>query len=431
MAESSGNVSHVLLSSSGALIGTLTVGPFEVGPVLAEDAWSTTRLAVHTASGEMFAIRSWTLHASDASVDHNESDGNPFESKEFRQHMVHVTRLQHPHIFPVSHLLLSSGAFHMATPFAAGGRLMSAVRYRWQQFVKQRPHAASGSSGVSATEWVKSTPQSQWIMEDRLGEDEARFYFQQLLSALRYAHSAAEGDGTRPAIPHGMLHPDSLWLEGPLPISAEFGSIDRLSYERRPHLRLVDFGIAAIRAHSHLADRLFAQSRLSGIVNGESIDSNITKLEEFVNFFAYAAPELLVPVREVGPEGSAPVVISDENLKSADVWSCGAILFTMISGASPFPLFGSSTGGSSHERVKEDIATVLSTEASLEVHLMELVKRICDGCLHFPSHFSRGIRGVRHLIGSMMTPDPTKRITLDQVMTHPWVDIRFEKSIRR
>ncbi|TDL26419.1 snf 1 [Rickenella mellea] len=92
------------------------------------------------------------------------------------------------------------------------------------------------------------------------------------------------------------------------------------------------------------------------------------------------------------PNYAAPEVIKIDGLydgKAADVWSCGVILFVLLAGRLPFD--------------SEDTNV-----------LFERIKR---GHYQIPDYLSPEAKS---LIAGMLHIDPTKRLTVSEVMTHPW-----------
>ena len=89
----------------------------------------------------------------------------------------------------------------------------------------------------------------------------------------------------------------------------------------------------------------------------------------------YAAPEMIAGKHYQG--------------EKADIWSCGVILFAMVSGCLPF----------------EDSNTA------------ELSKKILSGDYQCPSHLSAPCK---ELIAHILTTDPEKRYTISDIRTHPW-----------
>ncbi|KXN86004.1 Carbon catabolite-derepressing protein kinase [Leucoagaricus sp. SymC.cos] len=96
----------------------------------------------------------------------------------------------------------------------------------------------------------------------------------------------------------------------------------------------------------------------------------------------YAAPEVIRGGVYAGPE--------------IDAWSSGVILFVMLSGRLPF---------------EDD-----------DVHM--LFSKITQGNYHMPSSFSAD---ARNLISAMLVVDPVKRITIPEILQHPF----FTKDLPR
>lgn len=151
-----------------------------------------------------------------------------------------MRRLQHhPNILKIHEVMATKTKIHLIVEFAAGGELFSALSRR-----------------------------------GRFSESTARFYFQQLVSALRFCH--------RNGVAHRDLKPQNLLLDAD------------------GNLKVSDFGLSALP--EHLKDGL---------------------LHTACGTPAYTAPEILR--RSGGYDGS-----------KADAWSCGLILYVLLAGYLPF-----------------------------------------------------------------------------------------------
>jgi len=88
---------------------------------------------------------------------------------------------------------------------------------------------------------------------------------------------------------------------------------------------------------------------------------------------------------------AAPEVISGQLYAAeVDVWSCGVILFALLCARLPFE----------------------------DPYIPDLYKKIREGIYTFPPHVSAECK---QLISSMLAVDPLKRITIAEILEHPWV----------
>ena len=162
----------------------------------------------------------------------------------------------------------------------------------------------------------------------KLEERLARVYFQQLMDAVSYCHARG--------VCHRDLKPENLLLDA------------------AGRLKISDFGLSSIPAHY-----------------GQSMES----LQTTCGTPNYVAPEVL---RGGGYDG-----------RSADVWSCGCILFVLAAGALPFD----------------------------EPQLGALFLVIANAKYTVPAHFSPQLRD---LITRILVADPKVRLGADQIREHEW-----------
>ena len=163
----------------------------------------------------------------------------------------------------------------------------------------------------------------------KLLESEARHYFHQIMDALNYMHSIG--------IVHRDLKPENLLVTS--------GKV----------LKIADFGLSSF----------VPQNETTGF----------QLLSTIVGSPDYCAPEVAQELKYCGFK--------------ADVYSCGTILFTMVTGTRPFE--------------------AQDAEATL--------KKVKEGFFMIPRHLSKDCDS---LIAGMMEMDPNKRLTVKQVMEHPW-----------
>jgi serine/threonine protein kinase len=162
----------------------------------------------------------------------------------------------------------------------------------------------------------------------RLNEKVARRYFVQLVAAVEYLHSERH-----------VVHRD---------IKCENILIDRFD-----NLRLIDFGLS--RSFQHPTDTFTTQCGSP----------------------AYVAPE---------------VFLNTSYGMSADIWSCGIVLYGMLAGYLPF--------------YDPDPRTNLIN--------------ICNANIEFPYFMSPT---VVNLLSKILCKDPKSRIDIDGILHHPWFSL--------
>ncbi|KAK7300812.1 hypothetical protein RJT34_11663 [Clitoria ternatea] len=147
-------------------------------------------------------------------------------------------------------------------------------RLRHPNIVKLHEVLATKTKIYFVLEFVKGGELFARISKGRFGEDHARRYFQQLISAVAYCHARG--------VFHRDLKPENLLVD-------EHGN-----------LKVSDFGLSAVRDQIHIDGLLHT---LCGTP-------------------AYVAPEIL---GKKGYDGA-----------KVDVWSCGVVLFVLVAGYLPF-----------------------------------------------------------------------------------------------
>ncbi|KAL7126977.1 hypothetical protein ABFS83_14G223400 [Erythranthe nasuta] len=165
------------------------------------------------------------------------------------------------------------------------------------------------------------------VNNGRMKEDEARKYFQQLIHAIDYCHSRG--------VFHRDLKPENLLLDA------------------SGNLKVSDFGLSA----------LSQQVRDDGLLHTACGTPN------------YVAPEVL---NDRGYDGA-----------TADLWSCGVILFVLLAGYLPFD----------------------------DSNVMNLYKKISAAEFTCPPWLSFG---AMKLIARILEPNPLKRITIAEILVDEW-----------
>ncbi|KAI4337673.1 hypothetical protein L6164_016058 [Bauhinia variegata] len=166
----------------------------------------------------------------------------------------------------------------------------------------------------------------------RFSEDEARFFFQQLISGVSYCHSMQ--------ICHRDLKLENTLLDG----------------STAPRVKICDFGYSK-----------------SGVLHSQP--------KSTVGTPAYIAPEVLSRKEYDG--------------KIADVWSCGVTLYVMLVGAYPFE------DSEDPRNFRKTIGRILSVQYSIPDYV-----RVSTECIH--------------LLSRIFVASPEKRITIQEIKSHPW-----------
>lgn len=176
-------------------------------------------------------------------------------------------------------------------------------------------------------EYVRGGELFNKVSKGRLKEDEARKYFQQLIRAVDFCHSRG--------VYHRDLKPENLLLD------------------ENGNLKVSDFGLSA----------LSEANRQDGL------------LHTTCGTPAYVAPEV---INWRGYDGA-----------KADIWSCGVILYVMMTGYLPFH----------------------------DPNLMEMYLKIGKAEFKFPNRFPLD---VKRLISKILDPNPNTRISISKIMENPW-----------
>ncbi|XP_026664603.1 serine/threonine-protein kinase SAPK2 isoform X1 [Phoenix dactylifera] len=190
----------------------------------------------------------------------------------------------------------------------------------------------------------------------RFSEDEARFFFQQLISGVSYCHSMQ--------ICHRDLKLENTLLDG----------------STAPRLKICDFGYSKVincckarnfgsrQIHDHIF-LIFQSSVLH------------SQPKSTVGTPAYIAPEVFSRKQYDG--------------KIADVWSCGVTLYVMLVGAYPFE------DPDDPRNFRKTIGRILSVQYSIPDYV-----RVSMEC--------------RHLLSRIFVANPEQRITIPEIKIHPW-----------
>ena len=166
-----------------------------------------------------------------------------------------------------------------------------------------------------------------------MNEDKARRYFQQIISAVNYLHNKN--------IIHRDLKPENILID-----------------KKNQGIKITDFGLSAL------------------------IKQKNQILPDIAGTTDYLAPEI---IKQIGYLG-----------QSADIWSCGVILFNCVTGKKPF--IGSSS---------------------------MMLNNILSGKVEYPSN--KLSKELIDLLKNILDPNPNTRYNIQQIENHSWFVKDYDK----
>lgn len=144
--------------------------------------------------------------------------------------------------------------------------------------------------------------------------------------------------------------------------------LENVILDRYNNIRIIDFGLSAI-----LTDE------------SESLKTTVGSI-------AYSAPEILM---------------KKKYSKSADIWSAGVILYTLATSKLPFLDLTDEISYTNVDNAKYGVLNDPSKICNMILH----------GHLEIPTNLSENLQD---LIPKMLERDPHKRITIQNIIEHPW-----------
>lgn len=256
------------------------VGPWKLGRTLGKGSTGRVRLAKHSSSGQLAAVK-----IVPKSTLNDAKDSLPYG---IEREIIIMKLINHPHIMGLYDVWENKNELYLVLEYVEGGELFDYL-----------------------------------IRNGRLGEKEAVTYFTQMISGIRYCHQFN--------ICHRDLKPENLLLD------------------KNQNIKIADFGMAALEAQGKL-------------------------LETSCGSPHYASPE----------------IVGGKNYHGgpSDVWSCGIILFALLTAHLPFD----------------------------DPNIRDLLLKVQSGKFKMPSHLSSE---AKDLIWRMLKVNPRDRITIDEIFHQP------------
>lgn len=219
-------------------------------------------------------------------------------------------------------------------------------------------------------------------VDEGCDEQTACAYFRQVLSGVAYCHARG--------VCHRDLKPENLLL-------ADQDSGVSV-------VKIADFGLSA------LTSGISSDGCSSGKVYadrdpGNPLSRSMKRLVSVVGSPHYVAPEVLQEASQ-GYDGA-----------KADVWSLGIILYAMLAGNLPFgkdllqcPRF---------EEFKRWRRALLELGTPINPYSIPRNTRVPYPGWFFPANLSEVVKS---LIVSLLDPNPSSRITVEEAQVHPWME---------
>ncbi|XP_061363678.1 CBL-interacting serine/threonine-protein kinase 3-like [Gastrolobium bilobum] len=267
------------------------VGKYDIGRTIGEGTFAKVKFARNSETGEAVALK---ILDKEKVLKHKMAE-------QIRREIATMKLIKHPNVVQLYEVMGSKTKIYIILEFVTGGELFDKI-----------------------------------VNHGRMGEKEARRYFQQLINAVDYCHSRG--------VYHRDLKPENLLLDA-------YGN-----------LKVSDFGLSA----------LSQQVRDDGLLHTTCGTPN------------YVAPEVL---NDRGYDGA-----------TADLWSCGVILFVLLAGYLPFD----------------------------DSNLMNLYKKISAAEFMCPPWFSFS---ARKLITRILDPNPMNRITIPEILHDEWFKKDYKPSV--
>jgi serine/threonine protein kinase len=312
----------------------MIISNYEICEEIGSGAFGTVNIAEDRTTGEKVAVKC----ISKSRI--QRSNMGPQVKKEITT----MKKLNHPNIVRIKEVLMSNSHLYLVLEYAGGGELFTKI-----------------------------------ARQGKLSENVAKRYFKQIMEAVKFCHNQY--------ICHRDIKPENILLD----------SDDRV--------KIADFGFASIMEPEKGSDFGFddeKRTRLSSIAENECNGDTIQPLRDFVpdcsdspkvHKFKNMSSKIMQKMSTMcgTTQYMAPEIVNRDSYRGdkADIWSCGVVLFVLVTGYLPFDSKCSET-------------------------IMEKIK---NGQFDIPPSVSDLARNV---ILKLMTPNPLFRPGAKTILDHEW-----------
>lgn len=338
------NVSHWYPSVQ--LTTKMIISNYDIGKEIGSGSFGTVNIAEDRTTGEKVAVKC----ISKSRIQRSNM------GSQVKKEITTMKKLDHPNIVRMKEVLMSNSHLYLVLEYVGGGELFTKI-----------------------------------ATQGKLSENVAKRYFRQVMEAVRFCHNQY--------ICHRDIKPENILLDDD------------------DNVKIADFGFASIMEPEAGSDFELADDdcpRLSSIKENAPNLCNVERLGDFVPDDSKPLPPKVHKFRNMPSkimqkmstmcgttQYMAPEIVNRDSYRGdkADIWSCGVVLFVLVTGYLPFD----------------------SNNSEL------VIQKIQNGSFEIPTSVSDLSRNV---ITKLLTPNPLFRPGARTILEHEWFrDMRTFKHV--